>query len=44
MLYLSQLLGAPVEDHQGARAGKIVDIPCQLRDWVGPKLLCHVPC
>src|SRR6266566_5972152 len=26
MLYLSQLLGAPVEDHQGARAGKIVDI------------------
>lgn len=26
MLYLSQLLGAPVEDYQGARAGKIVDI------------------
>ena len=26
MLYLSQLLGAPVEDAQGARVGKIIDI------------------
>ncbi len=26
MLYLSQLLGAPVEDSQGARVGKIIDI------------------
>ena len=26
MLYLSQLLGAPVEDSQGARIGKIIDI------------------
>jgi CBS domain-containing protein/sporulation protein YlmC with PRC-barrel domain len=26
MLYLSQLLGAPVEDLQGARIGKIIDI------------------
>ena len=26
MLYLSQLLGAPVEDAQGARIGKLVDI------------------
>jgi sporulation protein YlmC with PRC-barrel domain len=26
MLYLSQLLGAPVEDSEGARVGKIVDI------------------
>jgi hypothetical protein len=26
MLYLSQLLGAPIEDSQGARVGKIIDI------------------
>ena len=26
MLYLSQLLGAPVEDPQGARIGKLIDI------------------
>lgn len=26
MLYLSQLLGTPVEDMQGARAGKIIDL------------------
>src|SRR5579884_578430 len=26
MLYLSQLLGSPVEDMQGERAGKIVDM------------------
>ena len=26
MMYLSQLLGAPVENEQGARAGKIIDI------------------
>ena len=26
MLYLSQLLGAPVEDPQGERIGKIIDI------------------
>jgi CBS domain-containing protein/sporulation protein YlmC with PRC-barrel domain len=26
MLYLSQLLGAPVEDSEGARVGKIIDI------------------
>src|SRR5579859_7773944 len=26
MLYLSQLLGAPVEDFQGARIGKLIDI------------------
>src|SRR5258706_14540515 len=26
MLYLSQLLGAPVEDSQGARVGQIIDI------------------
>ena len=26
MLYLSQLLGAPVEDSQGERIGKIIDI------------------
>src|SRR5258708_14598159 len=26
MLYLSQLLGAPVEDPQGVRIGKIIDI------------------
>ena len=26
MMYLSQLLGAAVEDMQGARVGKIVDV------------------
>src|SRR5579863_9349662 len=26
MIYLSQLLGTPVEDQQGARVGKIVDV------------------
>ena len=26
MLYLSQLLGAPVEDPQGERIGKIIDV------------------
>ena len=26
MFYLSQLLGAPVEDLQGARIGKVIDV------------------
>jgi len=30
MIYLSQLLGAPVEDNQGARVGKIVDVTLNL--------------
>ena len=32
MLYVSQLLGAPVEDMQGERAGKIIDILVPARD------------
>ncbi|HEY6410655.1 MAG TPA: CBS domain-containing protein [Ktedonobacteraceae bacterium] len=37
MLYLSQLLGAPVEDHQGARAGKIVDFTMPLAQLAQPE-------
>ncbi len=36
MLYLSQLLGAPVDDVQGVRFGRIIDIQV-LRDQVGQK-------
>jgi magnesium transporter len=37
MLYLSQLLGSPVEDQQGARAGKIVDITVPLAQLSQPE-------
>src|SRR6266568_124244 len=37
MLYLSQLLGSPVEDHQGVRAGKIVDITVPLAQMSQPE-------
>src|SRR5450759_2821595 len=36
MLYLSQLLGAPVEDRQGARVGKIVDMTVPVAQLVQP--------
>jgi hypothetical protein len=42
MLYLSQLLGAPVEDHQGARAGKIVDINVPVAELGRPEAA--MPC
>src|SRR5579863_2567583 len=41
MLYLSQLLGTPVEDLHGAHAGKIIDIAVSLQEMTPEAAFAH---